>query len=351
MSGVVGEVTQKGPLAVQAWAAGINSRGGLNCHPVKYLLVDDGGDPNRHMAAKRQMVEQDKVITFVPENAPVPGFAAQNYINEKKIPVIGSEGGSGWFYNSPFYFPQGATGAEGFNSLYIGAAGLSPHAQGKKKVALISCIEAQACSEIDKDAEQYFQKYKLEMVYKGKGSITQPDFTSQCLRAKQAGGELFIVSMDGPSVHRVAKSCAGVGYNPQYVNAFNDIDNTNPVFENFVGATPTYPWFETSLPAIAEYHAVLKKFAPDLKPTLQGAFGWTAAKLFEIAARNMPEPPTSQAVLDGLYSMKNDNVFGLAQPLTFTNTVPTTPVLKCFWSPTIKGGTWTMGAAKEMICG
>jgi hypothetical protein len=57
--------------AVAAWAAAVNATGGLNCHPVKYIIEDDGGDPSRNQALTQQLVEQDHVIALVHVDAPL----------------------------------------------------------------------------------------------------------------------------------------------------------------------------------------------------------------------------------------------------------------------------------------
>src|SRR5581483_2150589 len=45
MSGVVGYLFAPGAKAVSAWAAEMNEKGGINCHSVKHLIGDSGGDP------------------------------------------------------------------------------------------------------------------------------------------------------------------------------------------------------------------------------------------------------------------------------------------------------------------
>jgi ABC-type branched-subunit amino acid transport system substrate-binding protein len=350
MSGVLGESLAGEPKTVAAWAAAINAAGGLRCHKIKYLISDDGGDPNRHAALVQEMVERNKVVAFVFQAAPLSGFAAVDYINKKAIPVIGSEGGSPWFYESKYFFPNGTSGADGFSSMFA-VPTQSPYAQGKTKYAVVSCIEAQACSGLDDKAEALAKRFHVQLVYKGKVSLTQPDYTSHCLRAQQAGAEVFVPTLDGNSVFRLAKSCNSIGYHPIYTSitsATREDFARDPLLENFIGGYFELPWFRTDNPLVAEMHSVLKRFAPDLTPGPQTAAGWSVAKLFEIAAQNVSEPPTSASILQGLYSLKNNPIGGLLQPVTYTESVPTTPLRDCFWATQIRGGKWT--GADKMIC-
>src|SRR5207249_97425 len=61
-SGVVGTYFASGVQGVQTWVSAINAAGGLNCHPVKFLVADDGGDPSRNQALVQQFVERDRVL-------------------------------------------------------------------------------------------------------------------------------------------------------------------------------------------------------------------------------------------------------------------------------------------------
>jgi branched-chain amino acid transport system substrate-binding protein len=63
------------------------------------------------------------------------------------------------------------------------------------------------------------------------------------------------------------------------------------------------------------------------------------AKLFEKAAANLPEPPTSEAVLRGLWSLRNDDLGGLTYPITFIENQPA-PLVNCWWTLRIKEGSW-----------
>ena len=350
MSGVGGEAMKDGPLAVQAWTAATNAKGGINCHPVRYVIADDGADPNRHRALVQQMVESNRVVAFVFQAAVFSGYSVVDYINQKQVPVIGNEGGSTWFYDSPYFFPHGVSGREPFVEGYFAAPALSGAADGKKKVALLSCLEAPICRDVKGKGPDAAKKYGLDLVYNAEGSLTQPDFTSHCLRAQSAGAEIFAVAMDGNTLHRVARSCAAVNYHPVYVTltlALRTDFDTDPDMERFVGAVWSRAWFDTSVPAMQEFHASLKRYGAGLLPSPGSAFGWAAAKVFEQAAQKIGDNPTAAQVLEGLWSIRNNDFGGLTPPLTFTRGQPVKPYL-CFWAPMVKDGRWTGG--DKRIC-
>ena len=72
-------------------------------------------------------------------------------------------------------------------------------------------------------------------------------------------------------------------------------------------ATGPRGWRNTSRSAFAAYGGNLVNGVPT-------AVGWVAGKLLERAGANLPDPPTSEAILRGLWSVSNDNLGGLTEP-------------------------------------
>src|SRR5690242_13475306 len=70
--GVIGSVTgpeaassRQGQTVATAWAKWVNAQGGINGHPVKVALADDGGDPAKGQAAEKTLVDQKNVLAIV----------------------------------------------------------------------------------------------------------------------------------------------------------------------------------------------------------------------------------------------------------------------------------------------
>ena len=62
--------------------------------------------------------------------------------------------------------------------------------------------------------------------------------------------------------------------------------------------------------------------------------------MLEKAGAALPEPPTSQAILQGLWSLKNDDLGGITQPLTFVQG-KTADKVACWFNIATKSGSWT----------
>jgi branched-chain amino acid transport system substrate-binding protein len=329
----------------------INSQGGLDCHPVKYIVVDDGNDPSRNQSLTQQLVEQDHAIAFVAADAPVSGQGSVSYLTQHQIPVIGSETASPWFYQSPLFFPQASSGPL-LSRMGIVAPATVARGQGLSRLGLLYCVEAAICSSIASIAPAAAAQAGINLVYSGAGSVVQPDYTSNCLAAQKAGAQVLVMSFDSNSIGRIVRSCSGVNFRPMYataVSAANIGFASNPLLAGLVLAMPVLPWFVTSNPSIALFHKVLAQYAPGQQPDPGLVVGWVSAMMLRAAARNLPDQPTSQALLQGLYGLKGDDLGGITIPLNFTPG-QIAPATFCYWIAQIENGTWVTPNGGARIC-
>jgi len=181
-------------------------------------------------------------------------------------------------------------------------------------------------------------------------SVAQPDFTAQCIGARNRGAEALVTVMDGASANRIAQACDRQGYHPLLVNA-NPFADVPSYAEGMVAVMGSFPWFVTSgSPALDEYGAAISKYVTSEANTFTST-GWIDAKLLEKALEHgVSAKPTSQDVFEGLWAMKNETLGGLTPPITFTKGKPPTPI-RCVYSAVVDGGTWTAPAgAKPSLC-
>src|SRR5207244_2853703 len=137
---------------------------------------------------------------------------------------------------------------------------------------------------------------------------------------RRAGVQVLMMATDSNSISRMSASCARQGFTPTYgmpgplaVASLQSV----PTLEGTAIGTNVYPWPSEASPAAKEFHDAFRRYGPKSPVDAGNMVGWVAAKLFERATRNLPEPPTTAAILDGLWSIRNDDLAGLTYPLTF----------------------------------
>lgn len=352
LSGPAGPNLAPHAQGTQLWAKWVNSRSGLNGHPVQLVVADNGGDPARHRALVQDLVENQHVLAFVGNIETVVGPSAVDYLNSKRIPVIGLQGGETHAYDSPMYFPQASAGQAYYDTMFASWA-QQAIPKGKTKFAIVACVEAEVCQHIYDQSEAQTTRRGLALVYKARISLAQPDFTAECLGARNAGADLIFVLGDGNTQRRMAASCERQSYRPLFVSAAEAVNfdvKDDPRLNNgrLLLRAITIP-FVADTPAAAEYQAAFKQFGTQLGPSAGLTIGWVSGKLFERAAAQIPEPPTTQAILSGLWSIKNDDLGGITQPLTFVQDQRPTP-RNCWWNLIVEQGVWRSPDAFRRTC-
>src|SRR5439155_985372 len=319
LSGPLGAFTKDYIYSVGVWVKWRNAHGGVNGHPIRHLVADDGGDPARYNSAVRQMVEEQGAIAFIHNTI---GFAGGDlsYVTQKRVPIIGHEGGTETGYESPFVFTPAASGS---TYAYAGAAAIASIAvpAGHKKLGVLACSDVKLCDNFDKVlVGQQAKDLGFELVYHARPSLTQPDYTGECISARQAGAEVMITILDNNSMLRVARSCARQSYHPTY-GFFDNVTlpsvAQDPAADGAVVAAKAPPWVGRDLPGLAEIHQAFAEAAPGVEVNGASVNGWVSAKTFEDAARNLPDKATNEDVLNGLWSLDGDSLGGLTYPLHF----------------------------------
>ncbi len=337
-SGIAGQNIVAGMHALRAWVAATNAEGGLGGHPVQLLVADDGSDPARHRALVQQFVEEKGVVAFVYNAAVFSGHASVDYLNSKRIPVVGGSGTEPWYVTSPMFFTQVVAGDVAIEAT-VASYARSAKAGGKSKMGLVTCSDgAQVCEDIQRKAPGYAAKYGLQLVYQGEASLAAPDFTSNCLAARDAGVELLMLAMDANSYQRFGRSCANISYRPLFgipqPVMLEDLAR-DPNLQGSPGMTYTAPAFLEGNAAIAEFRAALGRYSPSTYLNGSATLGWTAAKLLQAVAPRLSNPPRPADVLDGLWSLNGNDLGGLTAALRFRRDQPTVPAT-CYWQVVVK---------------
>jgi branched-chain amino acid transport system substrate-binding protein len=336
-SGVIGAVFSGAQQTIGVWQAYVNAHGGLNGHPVHVYIEDDGSDPSTSVSEVEQEVTQDHVIAFVGNLMPLTANASVPYLQQQNIPVIGGDASSAVWWQSPMLFPQAssAVGTDEADFTIKAAA-----AKGQSKMALLYCVEDPTCSNNVQQIISSTKAYGVDTVYSSSFSITQPDFTAQCIDAKQAGATFVYFAGDGDSLVRMSNNCAAQNYTPLYVGdsiAITANLASDPHLNGLLAGQTNFPWIDSFTPAQAAYQQAVKQYAPNLAGSATTAAEWSAGMLAVAASKALTASPTSAQFLQGLWSIKNNNLGGLAPPLSFNQNAPATPS-NCYFLMTLQNG-------------
>jgi branched-chain amino acid transport system substrate-binding protein len=348
-SGLIGAIFTGAQQSLQVWADYTNAHGGLNGHPVHIYSEDDGGDPSTNQTDTQQEVTQDHVIAFIGDLEPLTASANVSYLEQQSIPEIGGDAASAQWWQSPMLFPQAS---------YI--QGESDHsvreavAAGYTKIGILYCIEDPTCTNgyTTLVPDGGAKAAGADVVYSASYSLTQPDFTAQCLAAQQAGATAIYFAGDGDSLIRMARDCTAQNYKPEYLAdsiAVSAAVEADPLLNGLLSTQSDFPWTDSYTPAQATYQLAMKTYAPGLVGSATSAAEWTSGELAVAADKFLTATPTSAEFLQGLWSIQNNNLGGLAPPLTFNaHGLPGQP--QCYFEMVLKNGTFVDTNAGNYQC-
>lgn len=348
-NGPLGSVLKPMVQGAQVWVKDINQNGGLNGHDVKLLVYDDGGDPSRHRAQVQQAVERDRAIAFLMNGEALTGAGSVSYIDAKRIPVVGGDAGEPWAESSAMYFPQATNGPAQARAFAPSiAAQVVP--EGKTKLGTLICVEAPICDQADRAMADNAKASGFQHVYRGRASFGQPDYTAECLSARNSGADVLYMTLDASAVERVATACTRQGYRPVFAIPAQAVQlsmEDDPNLAGTVSSSPVFPYFQSNTPATKEYQDAIRALVGH---NIGAApMGWVAGKLMEKAGADLPEPPTSESILAGLWTVKSDTLGGLTAPLTFVRDKPASSP-SCWFGLRIKDGSWVSPDGFKLSC-
>jgi branched-chain amino acid transport system substrate-binding protein len=348
-----------GPLAgtagrsgdvIQAWAKWTNAHGGLNGHPVKVIVKDDGQTPAKGLEAVKSLVEQDKVMAIVGQES-VTTAAWEKYVTAKGVPVVGGEPVETAFMTNPNFFLSGS-------NLLMNFYGLLELAkqEGKKNVGVFYCAETPICAQVPKLLGGLAKPMGLT-VTSARVSSTAPNYTAPCLSLKQKGVDALNIAAASNQVPRIVDACAQQGFQPVSLASSATTEKSwgkDSHLDGSLVAAANAVYTDTSVPGVKAFTDALNQYVPGLTGSAQFSWGlidpWAGGQLFAAAAKAAKLTPssTSTDVKKGLYALKDETLDGVAPPLNFVRGKPGFPA--CYFQAKLAGSEFKSMNANKPAC-
>jgi branched-chain amino acid transport system substrate-binding protein len=325
LSGPVSSISAPILHGVNAYFRDTNAKGGVFGRKIELKYYDDGYDPQRGAGLIRRLVEQDKVfvLSVVPSSSSLE--AATDYIESKKIPVIGTSGLVETQFRAPMQFPVGASTV---TSTHVGLKYVKDRFN-PQNIALIY-VDLLAGEYAKYATEQTAKRLNIDVCSEQRVPLSQPDYGPVWLNIRNdCGGSVdyVLLAIDPSSAIKAITAAKNQRFKPN-----KGWGGGAPLFLDLVvrgvgqygiglGATTSYlppvgKYLEN--PAVQQYVQTVGKYAPsgvDIKnPYLEG--GYVGAALTVDAIRRAGPNLTRAGVLEVLNSLENWTI-GLSQPLTF----------------------------------
>jgi branched-chain amino acid transport system substrate-binding protein len=333
---------------VEQWVDYTNSHGGVGGHPVEVVYKDDQANPALAKQAAQSMISDDNVVAIADNSYVSASFA--DVAADAKVPILGLNGSTAntIYESNANYFASQNTTPSGSTFLIADMARIA----GVKKLAMLYCAEVAACAGSTDHVKKYAEEMGIEVSYAAPYSASTPNYTAQCLAARDAGADgLYPVGPSSSANLRVLTDCAKQGYEPAALGSGSTVgteifDPANGITVVWAGSGMLHP--QLRVPENEVFHAVMDDFLPQSTSptTVMGA--WVGLEMFKAAAAQLSTSPVPADIYKGLYSFQGETLGGLASPLTFVEGQPTPN--RCHFAIKSDNGKISSPEGPEAIC-
>jgi branched-chain amino acid transport system substrate-binding protein len=217
------------------------------------------------------------------------------------------------------------------------------------------CAEAAVCAEGVAPLKAVSSALNIPLVYDTSITFDAPNYTAQCLAAKQAGADVLWIAQSVTATLAAGNSCTQQGYTPLELDHDDGITAAvlnAPAFNNhMISVQPDIPFSVKSTPGMKNMYAQLKKFDPRaLTPANIGAEvqqTWATGALIQKAA-SLGGSTTSADFINGLYKLHNDTFSGLTTLLTYAR--GKAHPIDCWFYLRVQNGKFTTPYGLKAVC-
>jgi branched-chain amino acid transport system substrate-binding protein len=187
-------------------------------------------------------------------------------------------------------------------------------------------------------------------------SDNSPSLVAPCLALKGAGADVLASIVGDQPAKAFMDSCGTQNYQPIITGTSADLTPTwlkDPQFSKAVATLPTFPWWDTSVPAIANFNKVINQYDPSglqVNPVV-ATMAWDTMLVFAAGAKagHLGDNPTPAQLISGLGTINNETFGGLTPPLNYANGGNVVPPL-CPFGAKIANGQFQLLNGGNRLC-
>ncbi len=339
ISGVAPGLTQSAQQATEAWAAYVNSTGGICGRQVKVQPFDDGNDSGTNYADAQQACSSDFAMVG---NASGFDDGSAQAVGACGIPTMAAEVSTAAAGNTADIF-----GASPGNAHYgaLGPANYlkTTYPNAVTKAAMIylnvSATQTQAAHETASYTSDGFH-----YVYNTSTTPTNANYAANVQAMQSAGAQYVTEYSDASSAERLLQAMQQASYAPQVVDWFSEeyspqfAQQTAPESNGdlvLMSATAAYEEAGSN-PGLQLMESWMNRVSGQGQwhQDIFAMLAWSAGLAFEQAAKEVGPDLTRAAVISKLQGITNWTGDGVTPPVNIGQKIPS----KCFFYMKIENG-------------
>lgn len=307
--------------AVNAYFSCINEHGGIQGHPLRYIVEEEQANPQQVSSEATKLLDNEGVVGMVGNMSLIDCSVNGKTYAEKEIFVIGSGVDNACFSipnfsstsSGPLYAPQ------------LSAQYLIEH--GAKENMVASNTQCPGCAVYNSGVTAVAKKHGFKNVTSFLEPVPISDPNSTALKlaegAGDGGGATFgwtppdalkvMQAMEQQNlIDKAHWGCVGICDDSTLV------ESLGPAWNEKVAVPSDYPLLNADTPEMKLFRGVMSKYAPDVKPTNFSQMGFVAARILTQAIEGLPESKLNRkGINEAIVGIKNLKLEMLCEPWYF----------------------------------
>jgi branched-chain amino acid transport system substrate-binding protein len=306
--------------AAKAFFDCVNDNGGINGHPVQYVVQTHGSDPQQVASLATKLAESDKVEAFVGNTSILDCPVNHEYYEKNDFYAIVA-GVPNQCFNTP------NIAALNMGPLYssLGAVRyLVDH--GAKGTMVIVSPKQPGNEAVNQGALTYAKEKGLKTISRTETvPISDPASLAQAIVSQAGDGGGVVLDFTPPEGVKIMQAVAQQGLIDKVMwgssTPLNDTsvpDAVGKEWENKMFINAELALLDSNEPDMQLYRAINKKYSPDNPLGSFGQMGFVAAKMFTDTVLKLPEDKLNkEGINDALLNIKNYKTDILCKPWYF----------------------------------
>lgn len=280
-----------------------NRQGGVSGRTLELKSIDDGYEPEKTVAATKQILDDDKVFAMIGAVGTPTSKASQPIATEAKVPFIGPFTGAE-FLRTPYNRYVVNVRASYFEETEAWVEHLTRDL-GITRIAILYQDDAFGLAGLE-GVQRALAKRNMTLVASGSFKRNTTAVKSALLDIMKGNPEAVVTVGPYKPVAEFIKLAHQVKINPVFVAiSFVGSDSLAQELGNdgagvIVSQVVPFP-FDTSLPVVAAYQSALTTDDAKAKPGFVSLEGYLVGRLVVEALKRVDGEPTRENLLDAIY--------------------------------------------------
>jgi branched-chain amino acid transport system substrate-binding protein len=297
--------------ALELYAEQVNSRGGIDGHPLELVVYDNESNPEKSSGNAKKLIQRDKVTAVIGPVLTATCNAAKSVAQDEKVVMYSLSASYDPSYADSYSFAPWVASSDQVETIYDHFA-----KKGIKRVATLCATDSTGQIWFD-ETNKSAKKYGLEIISE-RFNVKDVDVTPQLAKLKAGKPQALIVGVTGAPNAVVAKNFNQMGFKIPYVTSLGNMSDTFlKLIEGNEPETLLLPgayyvvWKE--LPDAYPQKRLMKEFAEAFQkkfkkePDIYAAVGYDVVRVTVEGMRQVkPEgPKDSPRLRDAMEKIKN----------------------------------------------